>query len=115
MNHRLAIGLGFWTLFAAGTARADSKTAPDTQSSRFFTRHVSAVFSRLGCNSGTCHGAVKGQNGFRLTLFGVDPALDHDRLLHEFGGRRLSMSSPETSLLLLKSTGQVAHQGGKRM
>ena len=42
-----------------------------------FSRHVAAVFSKRGCNGGACHGAVKGQNGFRLTLFGADPALDH--------------------------------------
>jgi hypothetical protein len=80
-----------------------------------FSRHVAAVFSRLGCNAGTCHGAVKGQNGFRLTLFAADPALDHDRLLREFGGRRLNRSEPEASLLLLKATARVPHQGGKRM
>ena len=37
-----------------------------------YQRHVSAVFSKLGCNGGACHGAVKGQNGFRLSLFGYD-------------------------------------------
>src|SRR5262245_57270173 len=66
-----------------------------------FSRHVAAVFSRSGCNGGTCHGAVKGRNGFRLTLFGADPALDHDRLVREFGGRRLNVADPDASLLLL--------------
>jgi hypothetical protein len=79
-----------------------------------FTRHVEAVFSRLGCNGGACHGAVKGQNGFRLSLFGADPAADHDRLLRELAGRRINLIDPDASLLLLKTTGQVAHQGGKR-
>src|SRR5262245_57276626 len=80
-----------------------------------YQRHVSALFSRLGCNGGTCHGAVKGQNGFKLSLFGADPTLDHERLLREFGARRLNLHDPAASLLLLKATGQVAHQGGKRM
>jgi hypothetical protein len=79
-----------------------------------FRRHVAAVFSKLGCNGGTCHGAVKGQNGFRLTLFAADPALDHERLLREFGGRRLNLHNPTASLLLQKATGQVSHAGGKR-
>src|SRR5438105_11239962 len=78
-----------------------------------FTRHVEAVFSRLGCNGGTCHGAVKGQNGFQLSLFGADPALDHERLLRGAGGRRVNLLQPEASLLLRKATGAVAHQGGK--
>jgi hypothetical protein len=80
-----------------------------------FARHVEAVFSRLGCNGGGCHGAVKGQNGFRLTLFAADPALDHQRLLREDGGRRLDGADPEMSLLLLKATGQVRHGGGRLM
>src|SRR6185436_7102318 len=69
-----------------------------------FSRHVAAVFSKLGCNGGGCHGAVKGQNGFRLTLFGADPALDHERLVREFGGRRLHFQDADASLLLLKAT-----------
>src|SRR3954452_19908203 len=51
-----------------------------------FSRHVEAVFSRLGCNGGTCHGSVKGQNGFQLSLFSADPQLDHERLLRGGGG-----------------------------
>ncbi len=80
-----------------------------------FSRHVAPLFSRLGCNSGSCHGSVKGQNGFRLTLFGADPALDHDRLVREFGGRRLNFQDPDASLLLLKGTGRISHEGGKRL
>lgn len=80
-----------------------------------FSRDVAAVFSRLGCNGGTCHGAVQGQNGFRLTLFAADPAADHGRLVREAAGRRLNIHDPARSLLVLKATGQVAHAGGKRM
>src|SRR5215813_195317 len=80
-----------------------------------FSRHVVPLFSRLGCNAGSCHGAVKGQNGFRLTLFGTDPGLDHARLVREFGSRRLNFADPDASLLLLKATAQVPHQGGKRL
>src|SRR5690242_15456840 len=90
-------------------------TAPLAGAEPLFSRHVVPVFSRLGCNAGACHGAVKGQNGFRLSLFGADPAQDHDRLLREFGGRRLDLADPDASLLLLKATARVAHQGGKRM
>src|SRR5437870_4310917 len=80
-----------------------------------FSRHVVPLFSRLGCNAGSCHGAVKGQNGFRLSLFGADPDLDHARLLREFSGRRLNLLAPENSLLLRKATGQTPHQGGSRL
>jgi hypothetical protein len=80
-----------------------------------FSRHIVPLFSKLGCNAGACHGAVKGQNGFRLTLFGADPALDHHRVCHEFSGRRLNLQDPDASLLLLKATGQIPHEGGIRL
>src|SRR4051812_5598757 len=72
-----------------------------------FARHVQAVFSRLGCNGGTCHGAVKGQNGFKLSLFGADPDLDRERIVREALGRRINLLDPADSLLLRKATGQV--------
>lgn len=80
-----------------------------------FSRHVVPLFSKLGCNAGVCHGAVQGKNGFRLSLFGADPATDHARLVHEFAGRRLNLLDPDRSMLLLKSTGRIAHEGGKRL
>jgi hypothetical protein len=94
-------------LAAPAFARAD-----DTPS---YQRHVAALFSKLGCNGGTCHGAVKGQAGFRLTLFGGDPTGDHARLLREFGSRRLNFTDPVASLLLKKATGQAEHGGGVRL
>lgn len=89
--------------------------APPSDDAPQFRRHVAAVFSRLGCNGGTCHGAVQGQNGFKLSLFAADPALDHERILREFGGRRVNLADADSSLILLKATARVAHQGGKRM
>jgi hypothetical protein len=105
---RLRFSLGCALLLFTGT----SASASDTPG---FGRHVEAVFSRLGCNGGTCHGAVKGQGGFRLSLFGADAALDHERLLREGNGRRVSILDPDSSLLLLKPTGRVPHQGGKHL
>jgi hypothetical protein len=101
--------LGITALLLGGTAEAADGERPPS-----FRRDVAAVFSRLGCNAGACHGAVKGQGGFRLTLFGADPALDHERLTREFGGRRVNVADPDASLLLLKAAGRTPHQGGKR-
>lgn len=78
-----------------------------------FSRHVVPVFSRLGCNAGACHGKVKGENGFALSLFGVDPQRDHVALTRDFGGRRVNLANIDASLLLLKPTGAVPHGGGK--
>ncbi len=80
-----------------------------------FGRHVAAVLDRLGCNSGSCHGSFRGQNGFRLSLFAAEPAFDYEAIAHDALGRRLNLADPERSLLLLKPTLGVPHQGGLRL
>ena len=40
-----------------------------------FVRDVMPTLSQVGCNAGTCHGAAKGKNGFKLSLRGYDPEL----------------------------------------
>jgi hypothetical protein len=79
-----------------------------------FANHVVPIFTKLGCNSGGCHGKIAGQNGFRLSLLGFDPKFDYDNLLKEARGRRVFPAAPESSLLLTKMTGTVAHGGGKK-
>src|SRR5437773_199525 len=48
-----------------------------------FANDVVPLFSKLGCNSGGCHGKQSGQNGFRLSVFGFDPKADYDALTKE--------------------------------
>ncbi len=79
-----------------------------------FRLDVMPVFARAGCNMGSCHGAARGKDGFRLSLFGFDPAGDYHRITRELPGRRIDLGNPQASLLLLKSTGSVPHTGGKR-
>src|SRR5262249_38216445 len=55
------------------------------------------------------------QNGFRLSLLGFEPELDYTTLVKEARGRRLFPAAPDSSLLLTKASGGVAHGGGKRM
>ena len=40
-----------------------------------FVRDVAPVLNKAGCMSGTCHGAAKGKDGFKLSLRGYDPQL----------------------------------------
>jgi hypothetical protein len=80
-----------------------------------FQRDVMPVFLRAGCNSGGCHGAARGKDGFRLSLFGYDPDGDHHRLTRELNGRRVNLALPTESLLLEKAAGQVPHTGGKKI
>ncbi len=80
-----------------------------------FANHVVPVFTKLGCNSGGCHGKQSGQNGFRLSLLGFEPELDYTTLMKESRGRRLFPAAPEQSLFLLKATGAMPHGGGKKL
>ncbi len=79
-----------------------------------FKLDVMPVFMAAGCNQGSCHGAARGKDGFRLSLFGFDPDGDHYRLTREFNGRRINLALPAESLLLEKATGKVPHTGGER-
>ena len=78
-----------------------------------FVLDVMPVFMKAGCNSGGCHGAARGKDGFRLSLFGYNPDGDYDYLTREIIGRRINLAIPEDSLLLTKGAGQVQHTGGK--
>jgi hypothetical protein len=80
-----------------------------------FANQVVPIFTKLGCNGGGCHGKSGGQNGFALSLLGFVPELDYQTLVKENRGRRLFPAAPDSSLLLLKAAGAIAHAGGKRM
>ena len=79
-----------------------------------FIRDVNPVMTRLGCNAGTCHGAKDGKFGFKLSLRGYDPIFDVRSLKDDLAGRRLNVASPDDSLMLLKATAGVPHEGGQR-
>ena len=72
------------------------------------------VLMKTSCNNGSCHGAARGKDGFRLSLFGFDPEGDHYRLTREIPGRRINLAVPAESLLMEKVGGEVPHTGGKR-
>ncbi|MFT4589457.1 MAG: hypothetical protein ACI9VS_001697 [Candidatus Binatia bacterium] len=78
-----------------------------------FKNDVMPVFMRSGCNTGSCHGAARGKDGFRLSLFGFDPDGDHHRITREFALRRVNLALPHESLMMLKGSGKVPHTGGK--
>ncbi|HYG78568.1 MAG TPA: DUF1549 domain-containing protein [Planctomycetota bacterium] len=90
-----------------------TQTAVKTQPS--FRQDVLPVLTKAGCNSGACHGKLAGQNGFRLSLRGYAPEWDHEWLTTEVAGRRVNLSHPADSLLLLKPLGAVPHEGGKKL
>jgi hypothetical protein len=79
-----------------------------------FERHIMGLVSKVGCNSGSCHGSFQGKGGFRLSLFGYEPATDFAGLTRDNLGRRVNVVRPDESLFLQKATGQTYHDGGMR-
>jgi hypothetical protein len=89
--------------------------AGETAAPVSFVNEVVPTLTKAGCNAGSCHGKATGQNGFKLSLFGFEPAEDYDHLVYEQRGRRVTPSAPEASLLLTKGSAAVPHGGGKRL
>ena len=108
----------FWILvttlfFSARTVHASE--APSTQPIHWsFRNDVQPVLTKAGCNSGACHGAAAGKNGFHLSLRGYDDEGDYWTLTRQFMGRRINPSDPAHSLMLLKPTAALPHKGGQR-
>jgi len=80
-----------------------------------FENDILPVFARFGCNTSGCHGKAEGQAGFKLSIFGFDPAADLAALSQEGRGRRINFTLPDQSLLLLKASGGAPHGGGIRI
>ena len=77
-----------------------------------FVRDVEPIMAKVGCNAGTCHGAQQGRKGFKLSLRGYDPLYDYRALVDDVSGRRFNRAKPSDSLMLLKPTQGVPHEGG---
>ncbi|MFO0849542.1 MAG: DUF1553 domain-containing protein [Gemmataceae bacterium] len=80
-----------------------------------FAREVVPILTKFGCNAGGCHGAALGRGGFRLSLFGFDPAFDHEQIVRSNEGRRVVVSDPERSILLAKPALVMEHGGGEKL
>ncbi|MFO0844785.1 MAG: DUF1549 and DUF1553 domain-containing protein [Gemmataceae bacterium] len=112
---RRRAALALTAVLAAGPARAAVPLPNGAAVDKVdFERHVVALLGRAGCASGSCHGSFQGKGGFQLSLFGYDPAKDHQAVVRDSNGRRVDLSRPDQSLLLLKATGQVPHGGQTR-
>lgn len=118
-GHVVPVADGKATITAkAGDQTATAEVTVVRQKESFewsFRSHVGAILSKAGCNSGACHGAAAGKNGFKLTLFGYDPVADYKAIARQDRGRRIDLGDPGRSLVLMKPTGAVPHKGGVRL
>ena len=101
-------------LILCGVLVMASIVVAEEQPAPTFRQDVMAVLSHSGCNMGTCHGNAKGKGGLKLSLRGDDPLADYAALTRDLAGRRINTASPDESLILLKPTMKLAHQGGQR-
>lgn len=109
----LSVSLALLTLL--GGEAFSPATGVDQPEQPTFVRDVLPIMNKVGCSAGTCHGAAKGRNGFKLSLRGYDPEFDYQALLYDVSGRRFNRADPVRSLMLAKPTQQVAHGGGLRL
>src|SRR5437868_2581320 len=92
--------------------RTEAGEAPGTWS---FRNHIIPTLTKIGCNSGACHGALAGKGGLKLSLRGYAPEADHFVLTRQVLGRRVDTVEPNRSLMLLKPTLAVSHGGGQKL
>jgi len=97
------IYVAFSIILAAGAPAVD------------FDTEVMPVLTKAGCNAAACHGAASGRGGFRLSLYGGDPAADYAAIVHQLEGRRVNLARPSASLLLAKPAERLEHGGGRRL
>lgn len=76
---------------------------------RSFVNDIAPIFTMAGCSGANCHGSIRGQRGFKLSLFGYEPELDFEAI-----GKRVDRAKPEESLILKKATAKMPHGGGFR-
>jgi hypothetical protein len=96
-----------------GLPSADRRwAAADADATPSFTKHVVPLFNKVGCSNRSCHGSFQGQGGFRLSLFGYDPAADYQQLKTDGGrGLRANTNDVDQSLILRKPLGLLSHGG----
>jgi hypothetical protein len=97
---------------ATATVKASGTKQPAVPS---FRNQVIPMMTKIGCNSGACHGALAGKGGLKLSLRGYAPSVDHFVLTRQANGRRVDLLDPAHSLMLLKPTMAVSHGGGQRL
>ena len=116
----VAVGDGSATLIARGPNGAQASASvrvvgTETEHQWSFRNDVQSVFSKIGCNSGACHGALAGKGGFRLSLRGYNSEADFQTITREARGRRIELGDPGRSLILAKPTGALPHKGGLKL
>jgi hypothetical protein len=115
----LAVGNGTATITATIDGNAHSipvhVTGVHDHPALSFTTDILPILSKAGCNAGACHASQYGKGGFKLSVFGFAPNEDYRAIVRDGMGRRVNFLNPSASLLLLKPTLRIPHEGGHRL
>jgi hypothetical protein len=113
-----AVGAGTTTVSATVQGQTATVTVtvalPEAVQPWSFRNDIQPLLYKMGCSTGACHGAASGKSGFKLSLRGYDHPFDHQVITRQAKGRRVSVADPDQSLVLLKPTMDVPHEGGER-
>ena len=111
------------TLLASGLGKLGFCMDPQTSDTQLesdtvvepidFINDLVPMFTKVGCNTGKCHGSSIGRGGFKLSLYGGMPKSDYDAITRRQGGRRVNLADPEASLVFTKPAEIVEHGGGE--
>ncbi len=102
------------SFFALAAMGASLWAAPAQAPKLSFVKDIVPIFTKSGCANSNCHGSIRGQAGFKLSLFGYEPDLDYSAIVTAQDGRRINRTDPSKSLILLKPTFTTPHGGGER-
>jgi len=101
-------------ILALAAAGAPLRAAQNEKPKLSFVKDIVPIFTKSGCANSNCHGSIRGQAGFKLSLFGYEPDLDYDAIVKAQNGRRINRPEPAQSLILQKPTFSIPHGGGER-
>ena len=100
--------------FDGRTAEVPVETMAERKHELSFINDIVPIFTKSDCANSNCHGSIRGQKGFKLSLFGSDPELDYQAITKKDEGRRVNRTEVAKSLVLQKPTFEVPHGGGPR-
>src|ERR1019366_3219570 len=77
--------LAVLTLVVLAACVAAQQPSSDTTRAEpvYFNTDVVPLLTKLGCNSGGCHGKTGGQNGFSLSLLGFERSEEFEAIVQE--------------------------------
>ena len=101
-------------ILIAALALAPLAAAASEKPKLSFVKDIVPIFTKSGCANSNCHGSIRGQAGFKLSLFGYEPDLDYNAIVKAQDGRRINRTDPAKSLILMKPTFGIPHGGGER-